>query len=222
MESTMRKTILAGAAALALATLPAFAQDAIAEAEITLTAEQQAIYDAWAAEERTAYDLWPVEQRTYYWTLTADQQKAYRYLTEDQRAQIDAMTPTQRQAAWTSIARQMAAGANNSDTSVAARTGGPVPAPAQSADAANARAAVPRATTTVIDDGDPATPAVIARNIPGNLTPPPASALNKSYPVCRGNVQDSCQNPGEGGAPGPSRALQYWPGEPASETDVGG
>jgi hypothetical protein len=222
MESIMRKTILAGAAALALATLPALAQDAIAEAEITLTDEQQAAYDAWAAEERAAYDLWPAGQRSYYWTLTADQQKAYRYLTEDQRAQIDAMTPPQRQAAWTSIARQMAAGANNSDTSVAARTGGPAPAPAQTARAANARAAVPPSSTTVIDDSNPQTPAVVARNIPGNLTPPPASAMNKTYPVCRGNMQDGCQNPGEGGAPGKSRALPYWPGEPASETDVGG
>ena len=55
------------------------------------------------------------------------------------------------------------------------------------------------------------------------LTPPPLASLNKTYPVCRGAVQDSCQNPGEGGAPGRSRALPYWPGEPASErTDRGG
>ena len=222
MESTMRKTILTGVAALALVSLPALAQEADADVTVTLSAEQQASYDAWTAEERAAYDRWPVEYRTYFWTLAPEHQRAYRFLTDDQRAQIDAMTPTQRQAAWKSIAAQMAAGANSSDTSVAARTGGPVPAAAQSANAANARAAVPPASTTVIDDGNPATPTVVARNFPGNLTPPPASAMNKTYPVCRGNIQDSCQNPGEGGAPGRSRALPYWPGEPASETDVGG
>ena len=58
---------------------------------------------------------------------------------------------------------------------------------------------------------------------PGNLTSPPAQALNRTYPVCTRTLQDSCQNPGEGGAPGKSRALGYWPGEPASErTDRGG
>jgi hypothetical protein len=197
MESTMRKMILTGAAALALVSLPTFAQEADADVTVTLTAEQQAVYDAWTAEERAAFDLWPAQHRTYFWTLPPDRQHAYRYLTEDQRMQIDAMNLTQRDAAWKSIDAQIAAGANNSDTSVAARTGGTVPAPAQSANAA---------------------PTVVTRNIPGNLTPPPASAMNKTYPVCRGNVRDNCQNPGEGGAPGKSRALSYWPGKPASES----
>ena len=180
-------------AALALASLPALAQEADADVTVTLNAEQQAIYDAWTADERAVFDLWPPAHRTYFWTLPPDRQRAYRYLTEDQRMQIDRMNLTQREAAWKSIDAQIAAGANNSDTSVAARTGGTVPAPAQSA-------------------------TVVERNIPGNLTPPPASAMNKTYPVCRGAVQDSCQNPGEGGAPGKSRALSYWPGKPASES----
>lgn len=200
----MRKTILTGVAALALASLPALAQSDDADVTVTLSADQQSIYDSWSAEDRAAYDLWPPAHRTYFWTLPPDRQSAYRFLTQDQRMQIDAMNLPQRDAAWKSIEAQIAAGANNSATSVAARTGGTVPAPAQSANA--------RGTT----------PTVVARNIPGNMTPPPASAMNKSYPVCRGAVQDSCQNPGEGGAPGRSRALNYWPGEPASETDVGG
>lgn len=207
MESTMYKTILAGVAALSLSSLPALAQQAAPDVTETLTADQRGIYEEWPDDRRGAYDLWPPEQRTYFWTLPADQQDAYWLLTPEQRAQIEAMTSTQRQAAWTSIANQIAAGANNSDTSVAARTGGTVPDPAQSANAANARAAPPSADTT-----GP------VRNFPGNLTPPPASAMNKTYPVCRGNVQDSCQNPGEGGAPGKSRALSYWPGKPASES----
>lgn len=41
---------------------------------------------------------------------------------------------------------------------------------------------------------------------PGNMAPPPADAMNKTYPVCRGGMTDNCQNPGEGGAPGRSRA----------------
>ena len=39
MESTMRKTILTGVAALALASLPALAQEADADVAVTLTTE---------------------------------------------------------------------------------------------------------------------------------------------------------------------------------------
>ena len=207
MESTMKRTILTSVAAFALASFPALAQQVPPDVTETLTADQRGSYEEWPEERRSAYDLWPPEHRTYYWTLGPDEQEAYWLLTAEQRAQIAAMSPTQRQAAWKSIANQLAAGANNSDTSVAARTGGQVPAPAQSANAANARAAPPPADTV-----GP------VRNFPGNLTPPPASAMSKTYPVCRGKVQDSCQNPGEGGAPGKSRALNYWPGKPASES----
>lgn len=105
----------------------------------------------------------------------------------------------------------------------------------QDADEANAQARPAPPTTTVTPNrGAPATvtpnadgsdtvspnpggPAVVTHNNPGNLSPPPASALNKTYPVCTRQLQDNCQNPGEGGAPGKSRALGYWPGEPASE-----
>ena len=106
---------------------------------------------------------------------------------------------------------------------------------AQSADQANAQAqpapatttvmrtpAVPAQTTVVTTPAVPAQTTVVTSN-PGNLTSPPASAMNKVYPVCTRQLQDNCQNAGEGGAPGRSRALGYWPGEPASErTDRGG
>jgi hypothetical protein len=105
----------------------------------------------------------------------------------------------------------------------------------QSANQANAQNQPAPATTTVITTPaeparttvvtTPAQPAqtTIVTNNPGNLTAVPQSAMNKTYPVCTRTLQDSCQNPGEGGAPGKSRALGYWPGEPASErTDRGG
>lgn len=101
----------------------------------------------------------------------------------------------------------------------------------ESADEANAEAQPAPPSTTVITTPatparttvvtTPATPAqtTIVSNNPGNLTPPPASAMNKVYPVCTRTLQDNCQNPGEGGAPGRSRALGYWPGEPASDRE---
>jgi len=93
----------------------------------------------------------------------------------------------------------------------------------QTADQANAQALPAPTTTTVVPAPAPGYPQTVVTNNPGNLTAPPPQAMNKVYPVCSRKLQDSCQNPGEGGAPGRSRALGYWPGEPASSrTDRGG
>src|SRR5690606_38100677 len=82
----------------------------------------------------------------------------------------------------------------------------------------DANAAVPPTTeTTVTTRTSGAGQQEVITTTTSNAVPPPASALNKDYPICRGAVQDSCQNPGEGGAPGRSRALDHWPGAPASE-----
>ena len=116
-------------------------------------------------------------------------------------------------AAMPAMAQDATAGTANPASPPAADQGAP---PVQSADQANADAAPAPTTTTVETDAATGAGAVVTDH-PGNLTAPPDSALNKTYPVCRGAVQDSCQNPGEGGAPGRSRALKYWPGKPASE-----
>ena len=186
----MRILSLTGALALALAAAsPAAlsAQDTMA----SMTAEQHTTYMGWSADQRAAFDAWPADLRTYYWTLTPTQQTGWWRLTDEQRAQIFAMTPEARAAAWSSIEAQMA--------------GMP-----------------PRATPATPNPGEgmaatPATPSPRATVVDNTLPPPPASAMNKDYPVCTSKIQDSCQNPGEGGAPGRSRALKYWPGKPASE-----
>lgn len=203
----MRNLILSAGAAIALATVPALAQETDNDAKAatsvdagSLSADQQAIVAAWPAERQTLYSSWSPEYQTYFWTLTPEQQQAYFVLTPAQREQIAAMTPTQRTAAWQSITRQLAAGANAGDTSVAARTGDEVPAPAQATPPDTAASGAGAVVTSA-----------------GNLAAPPASGLNKKYPVCSRTIQDECQNPGEGGAPGRSRALKYWPGKPASE-----
>lgn len=91
----------------------------------------------------------------------------------------------------------------------------PAPAP-RSADQANAQATPAPPTVTIVPGAASGAGAVVT-TYPGNDSGPPASALNKTYPVCTRELQDECQNPGEGGAPGHSRALKYWPGKPASE-----
>ncbi len=39
----------------------------------------------------------------------------------------------------------------------------------------------------------------------------------KEYPVCGGDVTDGCINPREAGLNFGNRALDYWPGKPASD-----
>jgi len=86
-----------------------------------------------------------------------------------------------------------------------------------SADEANAQVQPAPPTTTLVEPGAASGAGAVITTYPGNDAGPPASALNKQYPVCTRKLQDECQNPGEGGAPGRSRALKYWPGKPASE-----
>ena len=65
---------------------------------------------------------------------------------------------------------------------------------------AQANAPPPAPSTTVMTR--PSGQALVTSNNPGNMTPPPASALNKTYPLCSRTLQDNCRNPGEGGAGG--------------------
>lgn len=82
------------------------------------------------------------------------------------------------------------------------------------ADTANAEATPMQPSTTVAPSGQAVT------SYPGNMAPPPADAMNKTYPVCRRGMTDNCQNPGEGGAPGRSRASDY-KGGPAKHPAAG-
>lgn len=86
-----------------------------------------------------------------------------------------------------------------------------------SADQLNAQSVPAPATTTTVLSADTSEPAAVITNVPGNMASVPPVAANKTYPVCTARLQDNCQNRGEGGAPGRSRALGYWPGRPASE-----
>lgn len=86
-----------------------------------------------------------------------------------------------------------------------------------SADALNGQSLPAPATTTTVLSADPGTSDAVVTNYPGNMSAVPPADLSKHYPVCTARLQDNCQNPGEGGAPGRSRALSYWPGRPASE-----
>jgi hypothetical protein len=205
----MRTLLLTGAAALSLAAVPftaLVAQDSSAPAasttSVTMTAEQQAMYDTWPADKQATFVTWTPVYQGYYWTLTPSQAEAYWLLSDEQRAQINGMTPAQRTIAWTSIERQVAG--------------------APTANEANAAAAPVTETTVATQIASDGQPQAVVTTSTGNLTPPPASAQNKEYPVCRGAVQDSCVNPREAGLNYGNRPLKEWPGEPASANETGG
>lgn len=71
------------------------------------------------------------------------------------------------------------------------------PAP-ETANQANADAPPLPTTEEVIPGDAPGEPDTLVTTHHGNMQPPPATALNKTYPLCTRDVQDDCRNPGEG------------------------
>ncbi|CDO37694.1 MULTISPECIES: hypothetical protein [Novosphingobium] len=195
----MRHLIFAGASALALATLPnaLLAQNAPSAAgdsaqvspaaPVTLTAEQQAMYDGWPADRQAEYDAWPDEYKGYFWTLVPERQEGYWALTPDQRGQVYKMSPQQREAAWTSIIQQLNGQTPTTPATQANPPGEGVP---------TAGVPAPETAEQAVRPAMPADQSYQGGPYKGALTPPPASAMNKDYPVCSKTVQDNCRNPG--------------------------
>jgi hypothetical protein len=194
--------LLASSAALALLAVPAAIQaqstapDAApaaatapppASAAPSMTPEQKALYDGWSPTQKSDYQGWPADYQAYYWTLNTDQQKGYWALTADQRGQIYKMTPEQRQMAWNSVVQQLSGQTPSTPPGQANPPGEGVPTAGvpdpQTADQA-ARPAMPADQNY---QGGP---------YKGALTPPPATKMDKDYPVCSKTVTDGCRNRG--------------------------
>lgn len=220
----MRMTLLASAAVLALTAAPAlFAQDTMPQGTTapapaptgtttvtttetrampstpqapkgtdagrtqTMTVEQKTVYATWPAQRQTDYRAWPGDYQTYYWTLTPEQQEGYWALTDDQRGQIYKMTPEQRAAAWQSIQQQLAGQTPTTPAGQANPPGQGVP---------TAGVPNPQAANQAAQPAMPADESYQGGPYKGALTPPPADAMAKDYPVCSKTVTDSCRNRG--------------------------
>lgn len=194
MRHILLATVGMMAAVMAPGALSAQSDTMTPAAAITMTAEQQAMMSGWPADKQASFKTWPADYQTYFWTLTPAQQGGYWVLTNEQRGQLQKMTPQQRIATWQSIQAQMA--------------GQPAP---------SAETAMPQSTAGAgaMPANDAAAP--MAPSAPMATAVPPASpeAMNKSYPLCSKTVTDGCQNRGEGGAPGVSRASDTRGGPPA-------
>ena len=198
----MRTLLMAGAASLAVIALPstlsAQQADATAAAEVGLSADRQASYDAWPADRQASYDAWASAEQEYFWTLTPGQQEGYWLLNAEQRAQILAMTPEQRAQAWQSIEAQL----SRADASASAPN------------SANASATA-RAATTAARSAGSGEPRLVSNEVVQTTPGEPPS----EYPVCKGDNDDRCINAWAAGqrGPGVNRPLDHWPGRPASE-----
>ncbi|WP_395327169.1 hypothetical protein WBP06_10265 [Novosphingobium sp. BL-8H] len=196
--------LLAGVAALSLAALsgPILAQSTMGDTDPApeappspaapsdsgaMTADQKATYDSWPADMKADYDSWTPEYKAYFWNLTGEQQRGYWALTPDQRGQIYKMSPEQQQVAWNAVAQQLNGQKPTTPAAQANPPGEGMP-------------------TTGVPD-----PKMAAQSVPpampadenyqggpykGALTPPPATAMNKTYPKCSKTVTDNCRNRG--------------------------
>ena len=209
----MRKSLLAGCAALAMLAVPATTQaqsapeteDAAMPAEMpagpaaapasamptsqgaALTPAQKAVHDGWTPQQKADYASWPNDYKVYYWTLNADQQKGYWALTGEQRGQIYKMTPEQRQIAWNSVVQQMKGETPATPAGQANPPGEGMPTAGVPDPQAASQAARPAMPADENYQGGP---------YKGALTPPPATAMEKNYPKCSKTVTDSCVNRG--------------------------
>ncbi|WP_288415677.1 hypothetical protein [uncultured Novosphingobium sp.] len=203
----MRKMLLVGAAALTFTAIPSvlFAQDADGPTTTTvttteqvpvtsstqkpyvMTVQQKTTYATWPADRQTSYQAWPIENQTYYWTLTPEQQAGYWALTPDQQGQIYKMSPEQRAIAWQSIQQQMAGQTPTTPEGQANPPGQGMP---------TAGVPNPQSAEQAARPAMPADPGYQGGPYKGALTPPPADAMNKSYPVCSKTVTDGCRNRG--------------------------
>jgi hypothetical protein len=204
----MRKLMLAGSAALMALAVPAIHAQSAADTTAappsegtadttgqpdsttpapTMSADQKTMYDAWSPTQRTDYDAWPNDYKSYYWTLNTEQQKGYWALTPDQRGQIYKMTPEQRQVAWRSVVQQLAGQTPTTPPGQANPPGAGVP---------TTGVPDPQMAEQSVRPAMPADPSYQGGPYKGALTPPPATAMGKEYPICSKTVTDSCRNRG--------------------------
>lgn len=207
----MRNLILATATALSMAAAPAAAQHAgdasrgstnsIADKR-TMTPSERVIYDAIPAEQRSAFDGWGDDRQVLYFGWTDALRGYYWSLSAAQQDAWWYLTP-QQQATIFQIqdeeARQLAW--NSVLTQVA------------SIEAQETSPATPMPSSSDI---------TYVSNAMVQAAPAPRQG---EYPICKdANASDNCINAwaaGERGS-GVTRPLDYWPGESASDSSLGG
>lgn len=226
----MKRVILAGTTALALAIAPSLvsAQDGMMNKDgmkmdhhTMKTPEQMTMYDGWTAEQRASFDAMPSQQQGYFWTLDENQRRGWDALNEEQRTRIYAMAPQQRTAAWNSVMAQIsgepmaesmprssatpstgAMGSMSTNTADMARTSTAMPA--QTMPMNNAPRSMPMATSSGSMNSN-------MQFVSQPMIQRAPAPLVGEYPLCNNGRTDNCMNPWEAGkrGPGVTKPLGY-------------
>lgn len=151
----------------------------------TMTVQQKTVYATWEPTRQSDYGAWPVGQQTYYWTLTPEQQKGYWSLSTDERGRIYRMTPEQRALALQSVVQQLRGQQPSTPPGQANPPGSGLP---------TAGVPNPQTANQATQPAMPADEGYQGGPYKGALTPPPADAMSKTYPVCSRTVSDRCRN----------------------------
>lgn len=209
----MRNLMIASAAALAFAAVPAVGSaqmqsnmNQMNQPRATMTAEQQRMYDRLDADKRMVYDRMPMEQQQYYMTLNTQQQDAWFMLDDDQRMRLYNMEPTQRNAAWTSVMQQINA----------ANTGMTGAMPQNNAAMSNHTAmnnSMARTNNMAMNNQTVGNIRYVSTTLV-QPTPADAGPPTGDVPVCGRSDYDNCINAWEAGrrGPGVDRPADRYPG----------
>ncbi|WP_144095500.1 hypothetical protein [Croceicoccus sediminis] len=190
--------LMLGAATIAAPTI-ATAQDAVGGTNSiqdkrgydALDAAQKAEYDAWPAEYQTVYLGWPEDYQVSYWGWPADYRTAYWAWPNDYQSYYWELEPSQQEAWWALTPEQRG--------KILAMT----PEQQMAAwDSINAQIAASEKPEMVM-----------ASKTTVESAPAPRTG---EYPICGGDIQDSCIQPRAAGKNYGNVPLDYWPGKPAS------
>lgn len=179
-----------------------------------LDAVQKAEYDAWPADYRTTYLGWPAEYQQEFWTYPVDYRTAYWGWPADYRTAYWAWPNDYRSSYWTWPANyqsyywELTPDQQTAWWALSAEQRGQILAmtPDQQLAAWNSINAQITASKTPT--------MVMASGTTAQATP---AARTGEYPICSGDIQDSCIQPREAGKNYGNVPLDYWPGKPASE-----
>lgn len=179
---------MAGAAAISMAVVPGVVHAQANVPGSTNSVEDKRSDYEMTTKQRTMHDAWPAERQADYATWPYDYQVYYWSLDPAQQEGYWALTPDQRVRIYVMTPEQRLEAWN----SVLAQMNG---APAASTS--------PATTTRYVSN----------EVVEGNRQATPQA----EYPVCKGEVQDSCINPRAAGLSWGNRPLDHWPGKPASD-----
>lgn len=215
--------LMLGAATVAAPTI-ASAQDAVGGTNTiadkrgydALDAAQKAEYDAWPADHQTVYLGWPYEYQTEFWTYPVDYRTAYWGWPADYRTAYWAWPADYRTSYWgwpnnyQSYYWDLTDEQKTAWWALTDEQRGKVLAMTPEQQLAvwksiNEQIAVKQAAETKT---------VMASNTTVEPAPEPRT---DEYPICGGDIQDSCIQPRAAGKNYGNVPLDYWPGKPASE-----